>query len=70
MLNPLVLQAGQCASKAFSDMDVLLETNRSLREDLQGQRMKMERTVEEIEMLEAKVAEGDTVQQERDWLLL
>ncbi|KAF7145037.1 hypothetical protein RHSIM_Rhsim04G0129500 [Rhododendron simsii] len=55
----LLAKAGQCASKAFSDMDVLLETNRSLREDLQGQRTKMERTVEEIETLEAKSAEEE-----------
>ncbi|KAF7152466.1 hypothetical protein RHSIM_Rhsim01G0093300 [Rhododendron simsii] len=58
-LNPLLLQAGQCASRAFSDMDVLLETNRSLRGDLQAQRKEMERSIEEVETLEAKVAECD-----------
>ncbi|KAF7144992.1 hypothetical protein RHSIM_Rhsim04G0229500 [Rhododendron simsii] len=66
----LCLHLAKCARKAFNDMDVLLETNRSLRGDLQAQRKEMERSIKEIEMLEAKVAEGDTVQQERDQLLL
>ncbi|KAF7147517.1 hypothetical protein RHSIM_Rhsim03G0108900 [Rhododendron simsii] len=66
----LIVKVGQCASKAFSDMDVLLETNRSLRVDLQAKRQEVEQSTEQIEALVAKVAEVDIVQQERDQLLL
>lgn len=41
-------------------MDVLLETKRSLREDLQAKRKEAQQFADQIEALEAKVAEAQT----------
>ncbi|KAF7119826.1 hypothetical protein RHSIM_Rhsim13G0128300 [Rhododendron simsii] len=63
-------KAGQCASKAFGDMEALLETRRSMRVDLQAKRREADQFVDRIEELEAQIAEAETVWQERDRLLL
>ncbi|KAI8560403.1 hypothetical protein RHMOL_Rhmol04G0252600 [Rhododendron molle] len=65
-----LVKAGQCASRAFTDMDVFLETKRSQRADLQAQRKEMEKALDKVEALEAKVANAATVKEERDRLLL
>ncbi|KAF7145277.1 hypothetical protein RHSIM_Rhsim04G0047800 [Rhododendron simsii] len=66
----LLAKAGQCASKAFGDMDILLESKRSLRIDIQAKRKEADQLAKQIDSLEAKVAESDGVRQERDRLLL
>ncbi|KAF7139018.1 hypothetical protein RHSIM_Rhsim07G0162000 [Rhododendron simsii] len=58
----LCLFLAKCASKVFGDMDVLLETKRSLRGDLQAKRKEAEQLADQIEALEAKVAEVEIVQ--------
>ncbi|KAF7139874.1 hypothetical protein RHSIM_Rhsim06G0114000 [Rhododendron simsii] len=63
-------KAGQCASKAFGDMEALLETRRSMRVDLQAKRRETDQSADRIEELEAQIAEAETVRQERDRLLL
>ncbi|KAF7144626.1 hypothetical protein RHSIM_Rhsim04G0140000 [Rhododendron simsii] len=63
-------KAGQCAIKAFGDMEALLETRRSMRVDLQAKRREANQLADRIEELEAQIAEAETVRQERDWLLL
>lgn len=50
-------------------MDALLETRRTLRGDLQAQRNKAKMATEEIEKLEAKVADAAVVEEERNRLL-
>ncbi|KAF7138835.1 hypothetical protein RHSIM_Rhsim07G0158000 [Rhododendron simsii] len=66
----LCLFLANCASKAFGDMDVLLKTKRPFRGGLQAKRKEAEQFANQIEELEAKVAEAKTVRQERDRLLL
>ncbi|KAF7124569.1 hypothetical protein RHSIM_Rhsim12G0097900 [Rhododendron simsii] len=63
-------KAGQCASKAFGDIDVLLETKRPLRGDLQAKRKEAQQFADQIEALEAEVPEAHVGLQERDPLLL
>ncbi|KAF7147792.1 hypothetical protein RHSIM_Rhsim03G0059300 [Rhododendron simsii] len=62
----LLAKAGQCAGKAFSDMDVLLETNRSLRVDLQAKRQEVEQSFEQIETLEAKSVEEENARLKKE----
>ncbi|KAF7114618.1 hypothetical protein RHSIM_RhsimUnG0083200 [Rhododendron simsii] len=69
-VNHFSLQAGQCASKAFGDMDVLLETKGSLKGDLQAKRMEAEQLADQIKALEVTVVEAKIVRQERDLSLL
>lgn len=64
------MQAGQCASRAFDDKDVLLETKRSLRGDLQAKRKEAKEAADMIDALEAKVVEASAGLEERDRLLL
>ncbi|KAI8546920.1 hypothetical protein RHMOL_Rhmol07G0156800 [Rhododendron molle] len=63
-------KAGQCASRAFSDMDVLLETKKTMRADLQAQRKEAEGALNKVIELEAKVADAAAVKEERDRLQL
>ncbi|KAF7145187.1 hypothetical protein RHSIM_Rhsim04G0192000 [Rhododendron simsii] len=63
-------KAGQCPTKAFSDMEVLLESRRSMRENLQAKRKEADQLSDRIEELEAQIAEAEIVRQERDRLLL
>ncbi|KAF7149592.1 hypothetical protein RHSIM_Rhsim02G0063100 [Rhododendron simsii] len=49
-------KVGQCASKAFGDMEALLETRRSMRVDLQAKRREADQFVDLIEELEAQIA--------------
>ncbi|KAF7151064.1 hypothetical protein RHSIM_Rhsim02G0086800 [Rhododendron simsii] len=66
----LLAKAVQCVSKAFGDMDVFLETKRSLRVDLRAKSKEVDQFADQVEALEVKVAEAESVRQERDRLLL
>ncbi|KAF7133301.1 hypothetical protein RHSIM_Rhsim09G0075400 [Rhododendron simsii] len=63
-------KAGQCAGKAFADMNALLDTKRSMRVDLQAKRKEADQLADRLEELEAQVAESESFRQERDRLLL
>ncbi|KAI8555232.1 hypothetical protein RHMOL_Rhmol05G0158600 [Rhododendron molle] len=63
-------KARQCASRAFGNMDALLETRRSLRRDLQVKRDEANVAAELINALEEKVAEAAVGLEERDRLLI
>lgn len=65
----ILFQAGQCASQAFSDIDFLLETRKTLRADLQGSRAEAQRLVKENEELEEKISSVTAIEGERDRLL-
>jgi hypothetical protein len=65
----LFFQAGQCASRAFSDIDLLLETRKTLRADLQVSRADALRLSKENEQLEEKISSVTVLEGERDRLL-
>jgi hypothetical protein len=67
--NTYFFQAGQCASRAFSDIDHLLEIRKTLRADLQGSRAKALRLTKENEKLEDKISSVTALEGERDNLL-
>ncbi|KAF7129979.1 hypothetical protein RHSIM_Rhsim10G0097000 [Rhododendron simsii] len=65
-----IAKVGQCVSRAFSDMDAVIEASRSLRGDLKVKREEAKMATEEIEKLEEKVADVAAGLKERDRLLI
>ncbi|KAF7154399.1 hypothetical protein RHSIM_Rhsim01G0120000 [Rhododendron simsii] len=62
-------KVGQCVSQAFSDMEALIKARKTLRGELRVKREEAKTTAEEIEKLEAKVADTVVVMEERNQLL-
>lgn len=67
------MQAGQCASRAFEDVNFLLDARRSLRGELKASKAEVQEAFTQIELLKGKVADSDADAaaglEERDWLL-
>ncbi|KAF7142989.1 hypothetical protein RHSIM_Rhsim05G0105100 [Rhododendron simsii] len=64
-----IAKAGQCASRAYRDMDSLLERRRSLRGELKIKREEAKAGVDEVMKLERSVAEVVEGLVKRDRLL-
>ncbi|KAI8563840.1 hypothetical protein RHMOL_Rhmol03G0140500 [Rhododendron molle] len=61
-----IAKARQCASRAYDDMNAFLEARRSLKGDLKVKREEVKAAAEEIDKLEAKLADAAARLEERD----